>query len=152
MKNHSRRNEKSFIEQERITRGIADFNLNRMKKNNITKEEERVRILMRETKEKAPNNLKHRIMHQIETENVVAPRKLKRSKESGNVIRELGSIFGTMYAVLAGMIAAAYFIFGQEFLLSSEFIGASVFVAFVFSMLWLISQLDRRLRSRKFKE
>lgn len=152
MKNHSRRNDKSFIEQERITRGIADFNLNRMKKNNITKEEERVRILMRETKEKAPENLKYRIMHQIEAEKALAPRKLKRSKESGNVIRELGSIFGTMYAVLAGMIAAAYFIFGQEFLLSSEFIGASVFVAFVFSMLWLISQLDRRLRSRKFRE
>ncbi len=122
-----------------------------MKKNNITKEEERVRILMQKTKEKAPDNLKHRIMHQIEAEEAVAPIKLNTSKESGNVIRELGSIFGTMYAVLAGMIAAAYFIFGQEFLLSSEFIGASAFVAFVFSMLWLISQLDRRLRSRKFR-
>ncbi len=122
-----------------------------MKKNNITKEEERVRILMQKTKEKAPDNLKHRIMHQIEAEEAVAPRKLNTSKESGNVIRELGSIFGTMYAVLAGMIAAAYFIFGQEFLLSSEFIGASAFVAFVFSMLWLISQLDRRIQARKFR-
>lgn|SRR5690554_8021784 len=123
-----------------------------MKKIETSKEEDKLRSMMQGAKETASENLKYRIMHQIETENVVAPRKLKRSKESGNVIRELGSIFGTMYAVLAGMIAAAYFIFGQEFLLSSEFIGASVFVAFVFSMLWLISQLDRRLRSRKFKE
>lgn len=123
-----------------------------MKKIETSKEEDKLRSMMQGAKETASENLKYRIMHQIETENVVAPRKLKRSKESGNVIRELGSIFGTMYAVLAGMIAAAYFIFGQEFLLSSEFIGASVFVAFVFSMLWLISQLDRRLRSRKFRE
>lgn len=123
-----------------------------MKKIETSKEEDKLRSMMQGAKETASENLKYRIMHQIETANVVAPRKLKRSKESGNVIRELGSIFGTMYAVLAGMIAAAYFIFGQEFLLSSEFIGASVFVAFVFSMLWLISQLDRRLRSRKFKE
>ena len=123
-----------------------------MKKIETSKEEDKLRSMMQGAKETASENLKYRIMHQIETANVVAPRKLKRSKESGNVIRELGSIFGTMYAVLAGMIAAAYFIFGQEFLLSSEFIGASVFVAFVFSMLWLISQLDRRLRSRKFRE
>lgn len=123
-----------------------------MKKIETSKEEDKLRSMMQGAKETASENLKYRIMHQIEAEKALAPRKLKRSKESGNVIRELGSIFGTMYAVLAGMIAAAYFIFGQEFLLSSEFIGASVFVAFVFSMLWLISQLDRRLRSRKFKE
>ena len=123
-----------------------------MKKIETSKEEDKLRSMMQGAKETASENLKYRIMHQIEAEKALAPRKLQRSKESGNVIRELGSIFGTMYAVLAGMIAAAYFIFGQEFLLSSEFIGASVFVAFVFSMLWLISQLDRRLRSRKFKE
>lgn len=123
-----------------------------MKKIETSKEEDKLRSMMQGAKETASENLKYRIMHQIEAEKALAPRKLKRSKESGNVIRELGSIFGTMYAVLAGMIAAAYFIFGQEFLLSSEFIGASVFVAFVFSMLWLISQLDRRLRSRKFRE
>ena len=127
------------------------FIFNRMGKNSITREEEMVRTLMQGAKETASENLKYRIMHQIEAENAVAPRKLKATKESGNVIRELGSIFGTMYAVLAAMIAAAYFIFGQAFLLSSEFIGASIFVAFVFSMLWLISQLDRRIQARKFR-
>ncbi len=111
-----------------------------------------MRAMMQGAKEKASENLKYRVMRQIEAEEAVAPRKFKASKEPGNVIRELGSIFGTMYAVLAVMIVAAYFIFGKEFLLSSEFIGASAFVAFVFSMLWLISQIDRRLRSRKFRE
>ncbi len=123
-----------------------------MKEIERSKEEDKLRGIMQGSKEKASENLKYRIMHQIEAEKAVAPKKLNTSKEPGSVIRELRSIFGTMYAVLAGMIAAAYFIFGQEFLLSSEFIGASVFVAFVFSMLWLISQLDRRLQARKFRK
>lgn len=108
-----------------------------------------IRAMLQDAKEKAPTNLKHRIMHQIEAEHAVAPKKARASKQPGNMLREMGSIFGTMYAVLGGMIAAAYFLFGGEFLLSTEFIGASVFVAFVFSMLWLIAQLDRRLQKKR---
>lgn len=113
------------------------------------KEEDLLRAMMKGTKEKAPENLKHRIMHQVEAEGAVTPRRVKVTKERGNVLTELGTIFGTMYAVLAGMVVVAYLVFGQEFLLSAEFIGASVFVAFVFSMLWLISQLDRRVRAKR---
>ena len=111
-----------------------------------------MRAIMQGVKERAPENLKYRIMHQIEAEKAVTPRKVEKSRESVNVLRELGGIFGTMYAVLAGMVVAAYFLFGKDFLISSQFIGAVVFVAFVFSMLWLISRLDQHIQAKRFRK
>lgn len=91
-------------------------------------------------------------MHQIEAERAVAPRKVENAREAGNLFKELGSIFGTMYAVLAVMIAAAYFLLGGDFLLSTQFIGAAIFVAFVFSMLWMISRLDEHVQEKRFRK
>lgn len=111
-----------------------------------------MRAMLQDAKEKAPENLKYRIMHQIEAERAVAPRKVEKARESGNLFKELGSIFGTMYAVLGVMIAAAYFLVGKDFLLSPQFIGAAVFVAFVFSMLWMISRLDEHVQEKRFQK
>ena len=77
------------------------------------------------------------------------PKKGKPIKESGNVLKEMGSLFGTMYAVLAAMIAGVYFLFGKEFLLSPQFIGTVILIASVFSLLWLISRLDSYLKEKK---
>lgn len=123
-----------------------------MKKRDIPDEEEAIRILMQGAKMKAPERIKHRVMHQLEAEKAVTPRAKKVTEESGNVLRDLGAIFGTMYALLAGMVVVAYILFGGQFLLSTEFIGTTLLVVFVFSMLWLIAQLDRRVQAKRFRK
>jgi len=65
------------------------------------------------------------------------------------MLREMGAIFGTMYAVLAAMVAGAYFLFGKEYLLTVQFFGSALLVASVFSLIWLISRLDSHLRGKK---
>jgi len=120
-----------------------------MDKYNTQKEDDKIRRMMSSTKIDAPENLKHRIMHQIEAENSLAPKSVKPKKESGNLIREMGINFGIMYAVLAVMVAGGYFLFGKEFLLSTPFLGAVILVTSIFSLLWLISRLDTHMREKR---
>lgn len=112
-------------------------------------EEYIIREMIQSAKRKAPENLKYRIMQQIETEKALTPVKINSRKEPGNILKEFGSIFGTMYAVLAMMIGATYFVFGQEYLLSPQFLGAALLVASAFSLLWLITRIDSHLRKKK---
>lgn len=112
-------------------------------------EEYIIREMIQSAKRKAPENLKYRIMQQIETEKALTPVKINSRKEPGNILKEFGSIFGTMYAVLAVMIGATYFVFGQEYLLSPQFLGAALLVASAFSLLWLITRIDSHLRKKK---
>ena len=121
-------------------------------KKHTQKEEDFIREMMQTAKTKAPEKLKYRIMQQIETEKALTPSKENSRKESGNILKEFGSIFGTMYAVLAVMIAATYFLFGREYLLSPQFLGTVLLVASVFSLLWLIARLDSHLRKKKNME
>lgn len=120
-----------------------------MEKYSNQKEDEKIRQMLLSVKMDAPENLKHRIMQQIETEKALTPQKIKAKKETGSVLIELGTIFGTMYAVLAAMIAGVYFLFGKEFLFSAQFLGAMILVASIFSLLWLISRLDAHIREKK---
>ena len=118
-------------------------------KYNQQKKEDKLRQILSSTKINAPENLEHRIMRQIESENALIPRNGKQIKESGNLLKEMGSIFGIMYAVLAVMIAGVYFLFGKEFLFTPQFVGAVILVASIFSLLWLISRLDSHLKEKK---
>jgi hypothetical protein len=120
-----------------------------MEKYSKQKEDEKIRQMLLSAKMGAPENLKHRIMQQIETEKAFAPQSVEPKKEPGNMLKEMGSIFGTMYVVLAAMVAGAYFLFGKEFLLSPRFLGAAILVGSIFSLLWLISRLDSLLREKK---
>lgn len=113
------------------------------------KEDDCIREMMRTAKMRAPENLKYRIMQQIETEKSLTSSRIDVRKEQGNVLRDYGIIFGTMYAVLAVMIAATYFLFGKEFLLSTQFPGTTLLVVFIFSLLWLITRLDARLQYKR---
>lgn len=118
-------------------------------KYNKEREDEKLRHILSSTKIEAPENLKHRIMRQIEAEHSLVPGKGKPIKESGNILKEMGTLFGTMYAVLAVLISGAWFLFGKEFLLSPQFVGTVVLVASIFSLLWLISRLDSHLREKR---
>jgi len=120
-----------------------------MEKYSKQKEDIKFREMLASTKIEAPENLKHRIMQQIETEKAFAPQNVEPKKEPANMLREMGAIFGTMYAVLAAMVAGAYFLFGKAFLLSPQFLGSVTLVASIFSLLWLISRLDSHLREKK---
>jgi len=120
-----------------------------MEKYSKQKEDEKIRQMLLSAKMGAPENLKHRIMQQIETEKAFAPQCVEPKKETGNMLREMGSIFGTMYAVLAVMVVGVYFLVGKEFLLSAQFLGYVILVASIFSLLWLISRLDSLLREKK---
>jgi hypothetical protein len=116
---------------------------------NQQKEDKQIQQLLSTSKINAPENLKYRIMRQIEAENALVPKEEKPIKISGNVLKEMGIHFGIMYAVLAVMIAGVYFFLGDEYLLSPQFIGSIILVASVFCLLWLISRLDSYLREKK---
>lgn len=116
---------------------------------NQNKEDEQLRKILSSSKINASENLKYRIMRQIEAENSLLPKKEKPIKVSGNILKEMGIHFGIMYAVLAVMIAGVYFFLGKELLLSPQFIWTVILVASVFSLLWLISRLDSYLRDKK---
>lgn len=121
----------------------------KMKENKRENEEEIIREMMQSEMKKAPENLRFRIMQQIETEKTLTPQKNKPKKASGNLLREMGAIFGTMYAVLALMVIAAYMLQGKDFLLTPQFIGTVALVASVFSLFWLITRLDDYLKEKK---
>ncbi|MDR0422182.1 MAG: hypothetical protein LBH72_04120 [Proteiniphilum sp.] len=117
-------------------------------------EEEREEYLLRKmlqaTGVKAPEGLKYRIMQQVETEKALAPLQKANGREGsgGDILRAFGSIFGTMYAVLTVMIAAACLRFGGEYLLSPRFTGAALSVVSAFSLLWLVTCVDSLLRGK----
>lgn len=124
-----------------------------MKKYTNQKDDERISRLISSTKMKAPENLKHRIMHQIEYESALSPKKNVRDKsanrDNATILRELGSIFGTMYAVMAIIAIIAYFIEGSKFYQSIEFWGTITLVALIFSFFWLFSRIDTHIKEKQ---
>lgn len=124
-----------------------------MKENKIhNNDDEIIRQMMRSAKTEAPENLKYRIMQQIETESALTRKKAPVQKEQPiSILKDFGSIFGTMYVVLAVIIGGAYALKGKDFLFSSDFLWTIILVAFIFSMLWLITRVDARVRDRRRK-
>ena len=68
-----------------------------MNKYKEQKEDEKIGRIISSAKMKAPENLKYRIMHQIEYESVLSGdkniNKKSVNRENGSVLRDLGSIF-----------------------------------------------------------
>ena len=119
------------------------------KKNNIDPEDELIRQLMRSAKEQAPENLKYRIMQQINTENALTPKPAPIKKRTENVLRDFINIFGTMYALLALLTGIAYLSKDENFLLSPEFIGVVLLVTVVASTFWFFTRLDEKIRQKQ---
>jgi flagellar biogenesis protein FliO len=119
-------------------------------KNNIVHDDEEfIRGMMQEARMKAPENLKYRIMHQIETENALKPQRTPVRLSERKVLKDFVGIFGLMYAVLAALIGGAYLLKGKEFALSSGFLWTVILVAFVFSFFWLMTRVDERLNDKR---
>lgn len=120
--------------------------------NKIHETDADIRQLMQSVKQKAPENLKYRIMQQIETEEALK-RKVKSSPSpsQSSVVHDFLRIFGTMYALLALLIGAAYAWKGREFVTSSQFLGILCLITVVFALFWLITQIDARVQRKRKK-
>ncbi len=124
-----------------------------MKKNNkqLDSDELWIKSMMDEAKKEPSENLSYRIMHQIETEKVLAGNKKQLSKDKGDVLIDLRNIFGLMYLVL--LIAGLFYYLqgGKEALFTETFLWTCVTISSVFSIFFLISTADNLLRKRKTK-
>jgi hypothetical protein len=78
-------------------------------KNNTTNGDATIRQLMKSSKITAHENLKYRIMNQVETENALARKKAPVQKTEQNVLNDFLSIYGIMYAVLAVLAGVTLF-------------------------------------------
>lgn len=124
-----------------------------MKKNNkqLDSDELWIKSMMEEAKKEPSDNLSHRIMHQIETEKVLAGNKKQLSKDKGDVLIDLRNIFGLMYLVLLITGISFYLQGGKEALFTETFLWTCVTISSVFSIFFLISTADNLLRKRKTK-
>ena len=124
-----------------------------MKKNNkqLDSDELWIKSMMDEAKKEPSENLSYRIMHQIETEKVLAGNKKQLSKDKGDVLIDLRNIFGLMYLVL--LIAGLFYYLqgGKDALFTETFLWTCVTISSVFSIFFLISTADNLLRKRKTK-
>lgn len=118
-------------------------------KNNLRNQDEIMRQLMHSSKLRAPENLKYRIMHQIETERALARKTAPASFNGRKVLKDFIGIFGSMYAVLAVLCCGAYLLKGREYVLSSDFLWTVILIAFVFSFFWLMSRVDEQRRNKR---
>lgn len=114
-------------------------------KNNKMKTDDELKRLLSGTKIKASENLKYRIMQQIETEQALSR---KEAKSSRPVIGSMLSIFGIMYALIAVIGIAIYSSAGSNALISSTFLLPVVFISSICGLYWLITVFDERRKAK----
>lgn len=108
----------------------------------------RFRKILSETKIPTSDNLKFRIMQQIETEKALSKQK---NKSSFSILDNMFSIFGTMYTVIALIAAAVYIWAGKEALESTYTYLTIILIVSVCSMFWMLSLYDEKRRKKNRK-
>lgn len=121
-----------------------------MKKNinNNNPDDRQIKELLSGTKLKAGDNLKYRIMHQIETEEALSR---KAGKQSGSILGRMLSVFGVMYGVIALIGFSIYLSEGESALESATFHILVLLVTFICGLYWMITTLDDRRREKRKK-
>lgn len=114
-----------------------------MMKQNINKDDEILKELLSGTKLKASDNLKYRIMQQVETETALSRKKAK-SNGGESVLGNLLSVYGVVYALLFIIGGAFYFLYGKDSLLSSSFLSLAILIITVGSAFLAITFIDNR--------
>ncbi|MDU1891099.1 MAG: hypothetical protein E6767_10440 [Dysgonomonas sp.] len=114
-----------------------------MEKNNI--QDDKIRNLLAGTKVQASENLKYRIMQQIETEKALAP---KKSTSSRLILGNMFTIFGIMYGLIAAIGFYIYSTSGTQGLMSLSFFVPVILIGAVCSVFWMITMYDDRRRSK----
>lgn len=118
-------------------------------KNNIHTDDEFIRQLMQSAKQQAPENLKYRIMQQIETEKSLIPGETKKTRRASELLESFKAIFGTVYVLLTVLTGVAFMFKGKEFLLSFEFLAVLSLIVLVATAFWLMTQVDYRFRQKQ---
>lgn len=118
-------------------------------KKNIEKEDEIIRRMMQSTKIQAPENLKYRIMQQIETEKALMPQKMKRATAHRDVQADFRGIFGTMYGLLFVLSLLTVLFGGKEAIQSPQYILTALLIVITLSSFWALTRLDAYLRKKK---
>lgn len=95
---------------------------------------------------KASENLKFRIMHQIEAEKSLSR---KEKPDIRPFISNMFSIFGVMYLLIVILALAVYFMGGKSALESVVFFIPVILIASVCAVFWLISSYDDRRQSKQ---
>jgi len=121
-----------------------------MKKNNNIMQDDKLKDLFSSSAIKAGENLKYRIMQQIQTESALAKRE-KKEKKINNQIRIILTLAIVMYALIAGVAGTVYFSMGRDALLTPEFIMIAVFITVITTVFGAISYFDTNLRVSKKK-
>ena len=108
-------------------------------------QDDKLKNLLAGTSVKAGENLKYRIMQQIETEKALSHKKVKSSRPLvGNTITTLGVI----YILIAIVGVSTFFTGGKEALSSVSFFAPAILIASTGSIFWMISVFDERRRSK----
>jgi hypothetical protein len=109
-------------------------------------QDETFRNLFLDTKINADENLKYRVIHQIEIEKVFLKEKGK-IKNVTPLIDNLKSVFCVMYAFIAFITVGFCFIEGKNMLLTSSFLRLILLVVTISVFFSLISIIDESRRS-----
>jgi len=117
-----------------------------MMKNNSNIQDEKIKELLSGTKVNAGENLKFRIMQQIETEKALSR---QRKPDTRPLISNMLSVFGIMYVLIALVGVGIYFTGGRSALESVAFFVPVILIASVCSMFWMISAYDDRRHSKQ---
>lgn len=115
-------------------------------KNSEMKKDEDLKKLFAQTGVKASDNLKYRIMQQIETEQALSRKKKAKSRP---ILGSMLSIFGVMYALIAAIGVGVYASAGSSALMSSTFILPVVFISSVCGLYWLITVFDDKRKASR---
>lgn len=108
-------------------------------------QDDKLKELLAGTDIKAGENLKFRVMQQIETETALLPKKVKSSRLLiGNTIISFGIIY--ILIVITGL--SVFFTGGKEALESVTFFAPVIMIASAGSIFWMISTYDDRRRSK----
>ena len=116
-----------------------------MDKDNLNKQDDKMREILSYSKMKAGENLKYRIMQQIETESVFAAKKSK-SKNLTPIIGNSLAVFGIMFALVVVVALGVYIAGGIEAMNSAMFFAPLIMVSMVCGMFWMITIFDDKKR------
>lgn len=109
-------------------------------------QDDKLKNILAGTKLKAHENLKYRIMQQIETENALSPKKIRNTAP---LIGNMLTTFGIMYTLITIIGLGVYHSGGQNALESAAFFLPVILIASVCGIFWMISMYDDQRRSKK---
>ena len=118
--------------------------------NNIDKidiQDDNLKSLLKSTKIEASDNLRFRIMHQIEAEQSLVRKKVK--KESS--VWSNFFVFAIMYLIIIAVGVVVYLADGKGALNTSVFLMPALFISAICGTFFLISTFDDRRQNKKQK-